>query len=92
MVVFKGMPRSGLRTKEAAEFTGVGYRDILAMIHAGRIRVITGGRSYVIPVGELDEILAWAELAEFQCGMRRLTGRRGPKCEQRHTHVPSRAK
>lgn len=78
-VVVEGYPRMALTTKEAAEVTGVKYREILKMINAGRIKMITGGRSYIIPVDQLDEILAWAELAELQCEMRRLTGRRGTR-------------
>ncbi len=78
-VVVDGTRRYFLRTKEAAQVTGVKYREIIAMINAGRVKVITGGRGYIIPADQLDEILAWAELAEFQREMRQLTGRHGTR-------------
>lgn len=68
-----GVLRLMLTPKEAAQVTGVKYRDVLAAINAGRVRVI-GRRRYRIPVGELDAIIGWAELAAIRREFR--TGRR----------------
>ncbi len=54
-------PRTALTTKEVAEVTGLPYDRILKEIRTGRIRVITGGQAYVIPITELIEINKWAE-------------------------------
>lgn len=61
VLILNDVPRTALSTTEVAEITGMPYGRILAEIRAGRIRVITGGRNYVIPVTELIEINKWAD-------------------------------
>ena len=61
VLMLNGIPRGGLTTKEVAAHFGLPYKRILAEIHAGRIRVITGGRDYVVPVSELATIASWAD-------------------------------
>lgn len=55
------VPRTGLSVREVAASTGLPVDRIYREIHAGRIRVITGGNAYVIPVSELAAITSWAE-------------------------------
>lgn len=61
VLMLDDMPRIGLTCREVAEITGMPYSRIIREIHAGRIRVITGGNAFVIPVSELVEINKWAD-------------------------------
>jgi chemotaxis signal transduction protein len=61
VLVLDGVPRTGLTVTEVARITGMPATRIRAEIQRGRIRVIDGGRNYVIPVSELAEIANWAQ-------------------------------
>lgn len=56
-----GIPRCGLTVREVAQIWSLPYRRILNEIKDGRVRVISGGRDYVIPVSELAVIANWAK-------------------------------
>lgn len=61
VLVLDGIPRISLKTSEVVAVTGLHQRWVLAEIKAGRIRAITGGKEFVIPVGELAGIVERAE-------------------------------
>lgn len=60
VLILDDVPRTGLTPREVAKVTGLTYWRVREEIKAGRIRVITGGRDYIIPVSELAEIVKWA--------------------------------
>lgn len=49
VLMLDGIPRTCLTPKEVEHVTGIPYRHILDAIEAGRVKVITGGRSYILP-------------------------------------------
>ena len=61
VLILDGIPRTGLSLKEVSQITGLPYWRIRKEVADGRIRVITGGQQYVVPVSELAEIASWAE-------------------------------
>jgi hypothetical protein len=61
VLILDGIPRTGLTVNEVSQITGLPKWRICKEIRDGRIRVITGGQQYVVPVAELATIASWAE-------------------------------
>ena len=53
-------PRVAYTVREVAASTGLGYREVLALIKSGRLRAVKGTKCFTIPKTALEEFIEQA--------------------------------